>query len=564
MINKIYLLLYPVISILFLLILIGNIQAQSQIRILHFTIFIILGIFFSILTFLKEPYFKNSIPKTLLAFIILVFMIHSFYFIPFTVDDAFISFQYAKNLASGNGLTFNNGEKVEGYTNFLLVIMEALFFILGLKIILWVKLVSILAGGIIIILMYRIICSEVGNNSTLNLLPCLVIALNSPFVLASTTGLETQLFTLAFFSGLYLFLKSISSSGKIIACALLTLSILIRPEGLIILSIVGVFIFHKDYKSASKKDSISIIVTFLTIFVPYFLWRYAYFGEFLPNTFHAKVGGDLVLRMIEGKKYIVAFLKTFGLRVFLFILIIQFFRNRFSKTGKCFLLVILTYFLYIAYTGKDWIPQFRFIAPVIPILFSMSYIGAYTLVKDIKLSLSPKIIMFMKIVLVIHLAFFTSRTISLKNTSKIYNHTMMRAAGYEQAHKRLALWLKENTPGDSAIAMMDVGIVKFYSERYIIDITGLTDKFIARSKGGLLDKDYDLSYIFDKKPDYIVLVTLKDLKTHPFTSLRSIDTRIYNDSRFKENYKFLIDYDHFYKAKDKEKGYYLNVFGRNN
>ena len=44
------------------------------------------------------------------------------------VDDAFISFQYARNFATGNGLVFNPGEIVEGYTNFSWVILSALFF----------------------------------------------------------------------------------------------------------------------------------------------------------------------------------------------------------------------------------------------------------------------------------------------------------------------------------------------------------------------------------------------------------------------------------------------------
>ncbi|HEU4929482.1 MAG TPA: hypothetical protein VFU38_06595, partial [Candidatus Krumholzibacteria bacterium] len=34
-------------------------------------------------------------------------------------DDAFISFRYAENLVSGNGLVFNIGERVEGMSNFL-------------------------------------------------------------------------------------------------------------------------------------------------------------------------------------------------------------------------------------------------------------------------------------------------------------------------------------------------------------------------------------------------------------------------------------------------------------
>ena len=40
-------------------------------------------------------------------------------------DDAFISFRYARNLAEGNGLVFNTGERVEGYSNFLWTVVMA-------------------------------------------------------------------------------------------------------------------------------------------------------------------------------------------------------------------------------------------------------------------------------------------------------------------------------------------------------------------------------------------------------------------------------------------------------
>ena len=47
----------------------------------------------------------------------------------FIQDDAFISFRYAKNLIEGNGLVFNVGERVEGYTNFLWTILLSLSFL---------------------------------------------------------------------------------------------------------------------------------------------------------------------------------------------------------------------------------------------------------------------------------------------------------------------------------------------------------------------------------------------------------------------------------------------------
>ena len=41
------------------------------------------------------------------------------------VDDALISFVYAKSIALGNGAVFSHGERVEGYTNFLWVVALA-------------------------------------------------------------------------------------------------------------------------------------------------------------------------------------------------------------------------------------------------------------------------------------------------------------------------------------------------------------------------------------------------------------------------------------------------------
>ena len=62
----------------------------------------------------------------------------------FLVDDAFISFRYARNLALGHGLVFNVGESppVEGYTNFLWVLMLAAVETLGWDPALWSRALS--------------------------------------------------------------------------------------------------------------------------------------------------------------------------------------------------------------------------------------------------------------------------------------------------------------------------------------------------------------------------------------------------------------------------------------
>ena len=49
----------------------------------------------------------------------------------YVVDDAFISFRYAQNFLQGHGLVYNPGERVEGYTNFLWVLLVALGMVAG-------------------------------------------------------------------------------------------------------------------------------------------------------------------------------------------------------------------------------------------------------------------------------------------------------------------------------------------------------------------------------------------------------------------------------------------------
>src|SRR5437016_4516561 len=51
----------------------------------------------------------------------------------FVTDDAYISFRYARSLAERGELTFNPGERVEGYTNFLWTVLLAAGIKLGVK-----------------------------------------------------------------------------------------------------------------------------------------------------------------------------------------------------------------------------------------------------------------------------------------------------------------------------------------------------------------------------------------------------------------------------------------------
>ena len=59
-----------------------------------------------------------------LVLLLFCFVWQSLYYFPYIVDDTFISLRYARNLIDGNGLVYNPGQRVEGYSNFLWVVLE--------------------------------------------------------------------------------------------------------------------------------------------------------------------------------------------------------------------------------------------------------------------------------------------------------------------------------------------------------------------------------------------------------------------------------------------------------
>ena len=62
---------------------------------------------------------------TVVALTLGLSLLHQLLFATVT-DDALVSFRYAQNIADGNGPVFNPGERVEGYTNFLWLVLIAL------------------------------------------------------------------------------------------------------------------------------------------------------------------------------------------------------------------------------------------------------------------------------------------------------------------------------------------------------------------------------------------------------------------------------------------------------
>ena len=69
------------------------------------------------------------------ALAVAILAVHAARYWPFMADDAFISLRYSARLNAGHGLTWDDYEKVEGYSNLLWVLGCAALGRLGLDLV---------------------------------------------------------------------------------------------------------------------------------------------------------------------------------------------------------------------------------------------------------------------------------------------------------------------------------------------------------------------------------------------------------------------------------------------
>jgi len=209
-------------------------------------------------------------------------------------DDAFISFRYARQLLDGNGLVFNPGERVEGYTNLLWVLEVALLGAVGVP----MPLASILLSAlctlgcvwIVIELMRSTPFPSMRGLAVASAL--LMLALNRNVAVWTTSGLETRQFTFLVLLSVWLVRRALAGQGGWLGTALaLGATELTRPEGgLIAVSITAWALWRVLVEGRSlRRPLLELAAPAGFIIVAHYVWRYAYYDDWLPNTAYAKV-----------------------------------------------------------------------------------------------------------------------------------------------------------------------------------------------------------------------------------------------------------------------------------
>jgi len=232
----------------------------------------------------------------------------------YVCDDAFISFRFARNWTRGFGLRFNPTEvtPVEGFTNFLWVAVCAVLERVALDVTLWAPVLSAACGVALLLRVWRTLTVELRLDPLAAFLAALALACFPPFALWSTSGLETMPFALCVYLG---FEQLTRRSGvrrpawTAIAAAAI---VLMRADGIFwALALTGcVWIGEARVGRGDRRTLVIFAAAALATIGLYAAWRYAYFGDLVPNTARAKVGLS-VLSMQRGVAYVTGFWATF-------------------------------------------------------------------------------------------------------------------------------------------------------------------------------------------------------------------------------------------------------------
>ena len=464
-----------------------------------------------------------SFIKTFFAlFWMLCVVVMSHHYIGHVSDDGAIFLRYVENIIAEEGLVFNPGEYVEGYSSPLWLLLLCLF-----SIFVPVSVVPKVLGVVFLWCSFILLYKRLSHSQSFEIQQFIfgIVTLFGGSFYWMGTGMETPLLCFLWV-GLAVFWNT-----KI---GILSLSLLgiARPEGPLLV-ILGIFL----WKSSNPLTLRSKRWFALFPSVTWFFFRVFYYGDILPNTYYAKTGGDFFTQISRGFEYTYQFfIPVLALGILHY--------NTEEKSITSVYVLIFVEVLVIFLGGGDWMLWGRML---VPLWFCWWLCFPRVEIKN------PKHILLLGISLWGIWPLF----ISSKALQVAFDGRKIPIAGYQEGSLsemslEQAKFIQEFVASkkmDSnkiTIAVNHAGFLPFYLEEYkFIDMTGLNNKYIAKYSKGELHSKYDVEYILEQEPDMIIFHSpQKPISKKPFVQGRywEGESKILQDKRFWTHYEFQKNY----------------------
>lgn len=421
-----------------------------------------------------------------------------------TMDDTFIFTQFVRNMLNGEGMSFNASEPTYGFTSALWVAMLYLAGLIGGDLVSAAKAMSFTFALLSIVAFHFLARSTLGTPTYYHAATA-AWAVNPIFVNMAFSGMESTLGTFLLISGFLLHSREWKSAKAVVwTPAVFALAYLTRPEFLLLLPLwLGDTWFCSDRQIRLKR----LLYGILLYAVPVGIWfaiAWASFGTIVPNPVVIKaLRGAVDYDMIYVMKRFILMLGSIhavdliiiigaGLAVAVGMYKRRKIRTRANPVWPDAFLGLWVAGVLLSYLLQHVAVSPRYFLIVSPALTLLAFRGLLAL-RDLDIVAGRRLPGYFLVLFVIQSAVATSFI--------YYPHTVT----YNEKDKLLkdvAAWLRQHTPGGTAVASVDIGILGYYSDRRIVDQTGLINPdIIYRKSAPEYLRDKNVAYVLDRHPE---------------------------------------------------------------
>jgi len=434
----------------------------------------------------------------------------------FPIDDSYITLTAARNVAERNLFAVNPEQPLAGITSPLHVLLVGLLGkLIGVE---WAaRLLGFAAFGAIIAGLW-LWMRRLGASLPVVLLAAASCAMAGPLVFGALNGLETDLFAALLVWSFFFFEKSRERPVWLYAMgAAIGLAIVTRPEGYFLAATLygvrGVEVLRQKRWREWRGLALSGLLA-LALIAPYLAANYRLLGQVLPITVSVKKDFFLsacmgwFARLAMTISAPIALLWTLRVLTPLLLPARDWWRRGYPPL---FLLVFYLAYL-VEFPGALTHYWGRYQHPLFPIIIAGMALGGGRLVDGLyRHSRTAGAIL--RAILVPALLLIIASGAQL--TRQVYRHAIghVVSGGYLMS---VVDWLREHSAPGDLVAVHDIGVVSYFSERPVLDLVGLTDPEIAevhrktgRACFGLDDRGAALYRLLERrKPKIIVISTV--------------------------------------------------------
>jgi arabinofuranosyltransferase len=450
----------------------------------------------------------------------------SWYFLPNYVDDSLIAYRYSERLLQGHGLTWNDNEYVEGYSDLLWVLLVAAGGLVQPNLILVGWTLGILANAATL----GAVAWAFGRSSGGTPIPLatglFVLSFSSCFAFWGGGGLETALVeALLAWALATVYRETTGQFGWVCPGLFLGLLSVTRPDG-ILLSIgvvVGLLLRDGTHRTVLH-HAFRLLILPIAFTAAQTGFRLAYYGALVPNTAHAKLAFTPE-RLLSGSLYVVHGALANCVPLVLVIALLVWRSRRRVPLGECwtFLAPGILWLVYVNLIGGDPFEYYRQWMPALVCLaFALS--GLLMAVASVP---RRQLAFVLSIAAISHIGVqqvvdpYASQQIVTPEIARLMSlakkaRPSTTAATLSEVRRNLEScfafghFLRDAfSKQRPLIAVINAGCIPYASQLPSLDMLGLTDAHIAHhrppnmGKGLLAHELGDATYVLARKPDLI-------------------------------------------------------------